>query len=290
MSPEERFAEQIAEAKTKLEAKNAENRGTTAAEPADSVSVEPEQTEDPYLKEALSMGYNPNYEGANKKTPEQFVKDGSFFKKIDSLNKKLESVETLVQDLTAANTKIADENYKKGLEDALKKRHEAVQAGDVEAFHKAEQDLAKAQQRQAVAPKPAMSDVEKQWVEENKAWFNQETKENKEMTLLAVEYGKFIEANNPGITAKELLKEVADTIKAIPKYSHRFQEAKKESAPAVGKSTVSGTASKSSSNLAARLTSQQKEIFERTKHMHSKGFTLEQYAKALNATGKLSNE
>lgn len=242
---------------------------------------------DPVLEEAIKMGYNPNYEGPNKKTPEQFVRDGSFFRKIDTLKKQLDEQTQAMKLIVEHNKKKEEEAYNRGVQEAMMKRREAVELGDVEKFNEAEAQLRELQTKQqpllqtpAPAPVTEVSPELKQFVEDNKAWFNQNTPENQKMVIEADGIYEIEKRFNPHLTDRELLEIVTTKIKAL--HPERFENPNKAKPAA-----VIGSSSLSSGKVPAsvQLSERQRKIFEMAKAIDP-SLKIEEYAKALNTDKK----
>jgi hypothetical protein len=221
---------------------------------------------DPFLDEAIKMGFNPNYQGPNKKTAEQFVRDGSFFRKIDDLKKRIDDQTKAMELLVEHNKKKELDAYKKGIEDAMARRREAVELGDVDKFNAAERDIQELQ-RSKVEPtpsvetqKPTVSQDMLDFVEKNKSWFNNSTKENERMVMEADGLFTLESKYNPHLSEKEILDIVLTKVKAL--HPDKFENPNKEKPKAVATSSVSGG---SKDPLDSQLTERQKRVFAMAK-------------------------
>jgi len=153
-------------------------------EPIDAADI------DPHLEEALKQGYDPNFKGPGKKSPEQFVKDGSFFKKIDALKKEQEETKKVVRELAEQNAKLADIAYRKRQEELTNAKERAVMEADLVKVRAIEVEqkkvAAEALKPVTIAPeKPAITQELLDFQEEHKTWFNNQTKENIRMVKAA---------------------------------------------------------------------------------------------------------
>ena len=284
----EELQKQIEAAKAQI---NNLKEEVAAEEPVSNVeTASAEESKDPYLDEAIKMGYNPNYDGPNKKSPEQFVKDGSFFRKIEGLNKKIEQMSTVIQDLDTHNKKVAQAAYEKGVQDALARRNQAVQEGDVDAFNKAELDLQNLKKQQPVVaeapvqqqPKaPEVTEEMKSWAKENESWFNAQNPR-----LVREADGLFVleKEENPNLSDKEILQRVKDAIVRL--HPEKFENPNKERPAPVSRSSVT---SNKSSNLEGRLTDRQLQFLKTAQRLGAK-ITVEDYVKQLKMTGELRDE
>lgn len=244
------------------------------------------QDQDPYLEEALKSGYNPNYQGANKKTPEQFVKDGSFFRKIDELKKQLDQQSEAMKLIVEHNKQKEIDAYKKGIDEALARRRAAVEVGDVEEFNKADAELQdlnkKAPSTGTIAPNapvqqhPEVTKELTDFIEQNKSWFNNQTPENERMVVEADGLYELEKKYNPHLSQKEILEVVLNKVKAL--HPDRFENPNKERAPKVSGNT--GVA-KSGSKTDYKLTPRQQKIFEMAKDIDP-SLKIEDYVKNLS--------
>lgn len=292
--------EELAKFENKSENNGEINSETSRDEDSSEITsepVEPSETsnkdEDPYLKEALDMGYNPNYKGSNRKTPEQFVRDGSFFKKIDELKKENKDIKDLLKQQMEHARKVEKAAHEKALESIKQEKLEMINQADVEGYKIAEQkEQALQQQLKEVQPQaPQQVEVSPEvaeFTERNKFWLNQETQENKEMVedALLIDQTLAKRAAEKGLTlnTKEHLKLVEERIKQL--YPHKFENPKTNKPATVATSTASEN---TKSSLVSKLSKQQRD-FLKAAQMYDKSFTAEEYAKQLKLTGDLRDE
>jgi hypothetical protein len=261
---------------------------TTA--PSSTENTESSTNEDQYLAEAVKMGYDPNYKGPNKKTPEQFVKDGSFFKKIDAQKKDIEELKQLFKASEERSRKIEEATRKRVLEELEAAKIKAVSEGDVEAYKQADQKHR--EEIQQISKAPVVDEIPgevKEFIERNKDWFNINTPENELMAKTADGLSSVVkeEARLRGesLSLNEELKRVEERIKIL--FPARFENSNQSKPAMTAKSTVS-TGDKPKT-LASRLSKKQREYFEAAKEYGSK-LSVEEYAKQLQLTGDLRDE
>lgn len=251
---------------------------------------------DPFLEEALKMGFDPNHQGPNKKTAEQFVKDGSFFRKIDAQNKKIDDLLNVVKGLDEHTQKLqksAIEREKIGYEKALRelqlKRQEAVEEGDVNKFHKVEAeltDLNKVKPIESFDNKPIQPSPDIQaWAKENESWFNNKP-ENKRLVREADGLFTLEKEDHPNLSDREILEKVKAKIEIL--HPERFENPNKSKPAAVVKATgLSSTTS--TSGLESRLTERQLSFYKSAKAAGIK-MTIQDYAKQLEINGDLRSD
>ncbi len=285
------FKQQIEEEKAKIEKEPINSE--IQSEDVQSIQTSELTTEqtDPFLDEALKMGFNPNYQGPNKKTPEQFVKDGSFFRKIDAQHKEIQDLKMAIRDLTDHTMKVEQISYQKGMSDALTKRAQAVEAGDLEAFNKAEQEInilnaqVKSEPAKSQQPQTPITQDMLDFVKTNETWFNNQTPENSAMVAEADITFTYLKQSNPTKSDKELLGIVTSRMQKL--YPEKFENPNKNKPAVVSKSTAASSGNQNS--LAAKLTDRQRKTFKLAKEVGS-SLSIEDYARQLKATGDLKDE
>lgn len=279
------FNEQVKEELTKLNSAEAEvTKELPTVEAVDSPATE--MDEDPIEREARDMGWNPDHKGDKFVSAKEFVERGSFFKKIDSQNKKIDDLVYTVKELAEHNKKVESAAYNKGIQDALVRQREAVINGDLEEFDRASRDI---NTINTAAPPPKsteapLSSDAKEFIDKNKSWFNQETPENAEMFKFAVVYGDALQKANPNLSDAQVIKELESVVKM--KFPTRFEN------PNINRPASVGVSTKSKGELvglAAKLTSRQKEFFKNAKS-YGLDLTMEDYAKQLKLTGALKDD
>lgn len=275
-------------------AEKKEDVETVKVETKEDVSEQetPEFTE--VEKKAMELGWKADYKGDDAVDADEYVKRGSFFKKIATQKREIEDLKVKFKNLASHLTKTEQSAYDRAIKDILKERDEAVDVGDRQAFEAAEQKLTSKQQEMEASKdqfeKPTVQPVEvpeaKEWMEKNKTWFNEDTPENKEMKEAAILVDEFIgkQAKDQGKTLSpaEHLNLVEKRIKQL--YPERFENPNREKPAMVGKSTVSKESSKSS--LVSKLTPIQRKVAEDLVKTIP-GYTLEKYAEQVNSYGEL---
>lgn len=277
---------QIAEEMAKIQTEEPEAPETSSEESSES---QPQYSE--IEQKAIEMGWKPDHKGPSYVSAKEFVERGSFFRKIDAQNKKIDELLGVVKGLSDHNAKIAAASYQKGVEDALAKRREAVELGDVQAFNQAEAELKKLETVKPVGNPPAQANnnVVTQdmldWVKENESWFNNNSKENERMVKEADGLYYLESQDNPHKSQKEILEVVKTKIMAL--HPDKFENPNKSKPIAVTKGSSASTSSKS--GLASRLTETQKTFYKQAKNAGLQ-MSIEEYAKQLDLSGDLKND
>lgn len=256
---------------------------------SDEQEVGSTESSDPYLKEAIEMGYDPNHKGLNKKSAEQFVKDGSFFKKIDAQKKELQELKAMMKQQIEHTKKVEKAAADLKLMEAQQEKINMVNQGDVDGYKLAEAKEAAARELVAknapAAPEAQESEALKEFVARNSTWCNFDTAENRNMAEDADLIVGRTAQRNPGKSEKEILEMAEDVIKKL--YPHRFENVNLKKPSMVAKSTSGGSVK--AAGLAGRLTPRQQEFAKMAKRVDS-SFSIEQYAKELKLTGELRDE
>jgi hypothetical protein len=301
----------VEEPKQDITLEGTETSGVDEVVPeAEEAQNEPEYTE--IEKQALEQGWNPKFSGPTAKTAEQFVRDGSFFKKIDAQKKEILELKEAFQNMTSHQKKLEKASYERAKAELQAERRAAIEIGDVDTVehldlrldHTKEQLKALDQQPQVVAPVQNTPDPAAfEFKEKNKSWFNVdllnknqadlkgEELQNYKMTKAAFTYddylGMKIKSGELNYTPAQALQAVEEFIKDT--YADRFsnENPNKESAPAVGRSTTGSTASSPTSKLTAKLSDHQKNVYKMYLRADPKFGTLEEYAKQLQDIGDL---
>ncbi len=289
-----KFEEQIKVEAEKIKAKKEPEKEVLTKEE----SKETESSKDPYLEEAVKMGFNPNYDGPDKKTPEQFVKDGSFFRKIDEQKKEIDSLKKLFKESEERYIKFEKAKKSQIIQELQDKKLKAVEEGDKDAFLGIDEKirvefdelnkLDKPLNTDEIKTTPEVVPEIKEFMDRNKTWFNLETPENQLMAKtadgLAAVVAEEARINGEDIDISEQLRRVEERIKTI--FPKRFENTNKKKPSMVATSTVSKSTSDS---LSGRLSEKQRKTFKDAKKYGLK-ITEEEYAKRLQLTGELRDE
>lgn len=247
--------------------------------------------QDAYLEEALKMNYNPNYSGPDRKTPEEFVKNASFFRKINAQNKKIDELSNIVKQTMDHSAKLEKAGYEKALRDLEDAKVQAVSEGDVERYraYNTQAEVVKEKvdsfSRPQVQEAPKITQELLDFQKRNETWFNNQSDENIEMAEAAdfidKRIAKQLYERGQIISQSEHLKMVEDKIKKL--YPHRFEEDKK---PTMTIKSSGESKSISKDELSGRLTESQRKFIQTARQYGSK-LSNEEYAKQLDLLGEL---
>lgn len=253
------------------------------------------ESSDPYLEEALKSGYDPNYKGPNKKTAEQFVKDGSFFKKIDTQNKKIDELIAFNKQQMELNKKVEIAAYEKALRDIQSKKLQAIKEADVDGALQFEKQAEEVKhQLETSKTTPVLSKEEhletklsKQvldFQEKHKSWLNGTTPEDRKMkAFLKGKVTEFLEVD-PNYPEEEAIKEIEEELHK--KFPNKFENQNQNKPSMITKSTVSTDGKKLPLE---KLTDRQKDFIKRAKQIDP-NYKTEEYIRQLKLTGQLEDD
>lgn len=213
-----------------------------------------EMTEEQIESEALKQGYNPNYEGENKKTPKEFLEVALTHnhvlkernEKLSSQFDEIKAELATTREMTKKLVSNFEEQKKKAVEKAISalkaERKEAIADGDADKVEKIDEEIDR--QKENVA-KPVENPIFTAWVTEN-PWYHT----NKRMGAKADTIAKELVESGRYDDQKEIFDTVADEIKRL--YPEAFVNPKKGS-PEVegGRQSPTKTSKKSYADLPA---------------------------------------
>lgn len=174
-------------------------------------------------EKAKVQGWNPDYDGPNRKTAEQFLEDGEKIAPVVAeRNKKLmEDIASLKQDikeLSDQQFKVIAEAKQKGYNDAMReleeKQIEAVEEQDVEKFKALEEEKKKLKRPdiKKTNPEQKIDPDFTEWHKEN-TWYRAGSQDP--ISIAADAYGGFLVNSRPDLKGKDFYKEVEKHIKTI---------------------------------------------------------------------------
>lgn len=172
---------------------------------------------DDETRRALEDGWNPDYEGDNFVSAKEFNARSSFFKKINSVNRKNAALEKQVKFLME-RTKQADEiAYKRALETLKKQKVEALREDDHEAVVEIDEKIDETKRNKKAADEAVGdstgTDTTEEYQEflENNSWYTKDA----ELTSAANTIGEAYATSNPSATLTEIYNHVEKRIKKL---------------------------------------------------------------------------
>lgn len=189
-----------------------------------------EMKEDEILSEAIKQGYNPEYEGTNKKTPKEFLEVSFSHNKM--LKERNEMLSTQIDELNNKLNRVVQfqtEQKNKAVEKAIKElkaqRREAIKEGDHEKIDEIDEEISK----QSVAQNDNNIILEA-WLSKN-PWYKEDEDLAIEADLIADNLSRTGRFQNTQADYEKLLKQVESRIKKL--FSEKFKNPKKDNPPEV---------------------------------------------------------
>jgi hypothetical protein len=201
------------------------------------------------LQKAIEQGYNPDYEGAGRKSPEQFLKDGELYNEIISRGKQIKALQSLQEETSrhlAKVTNLLNNRETRTIDNELayykEARKESYQEGDDSQIALVEDKIKQLEQDKASLaevsqPPPPPADPEAQsFFQRNGHWWQEASPEANMMR--AYTQSRDLELTNQGYAAGDISKTIESELKQ--QFPHRFPNSRRaEAKPAQAKVTPS---------------------------------------------------
>lgn len=211
-------------------------------------------------KQAMDKGWNPDPsqlpEGKRFVSAEEFIERGSFFEKIESLNKEIEGYRNSVDEMKSHYEKVAKrdaqkarEEYENKLASLKAEKKEALDQGDSQRVVDIDDEISRVRPPE----NPNINEANKliaKWKSENK-WYDEDAFLGDEADILFSEYAR------RGIPLETALSRATNHLST--KYPDKFSNKKREEPPAVEGATPPKPASKSASEK--DLTAEEREVY-----------------------------
>lgn len=285
-----------------------EEGGDRTEESSDSGTQKDERRYTETEQEAIKQGWNPDFDGPNKKSAEQFVKDGSYFRKIDAQNKEINELRTAFKNVSSHLNKIEKASYEKAFRDIKAARDAAIEVGDITKVHALDEHIEANKTRLRELDQEFKETADEQnkpvhpealnFQERNKDWFGNfdksvdpskltgTDKTNYKMTRAALTYDDYIglkiKNGDLKLSPEQAVKAVEDFIKE--NYEERFENPNKSAPAAVLKSNDSAGGTK---KLTSYMTERQKQQYNMYRSIDPKFGTIDDFAKHLELIGEL---
>lgn len=192
-----------------------------------------QMNDDQILAEARKQGYNPDYEGENKKSPKEYLEISFNNNKMlkernDKLSEKIEHLEGKIERLVSFQTEQKNKAVQAAVEQLKLERREAISDGDHEKVEQIDQKI-QAEQQTNVA-NSEHSSILNTWLSQN-PWYQSDETLAIEADVVAQQLfgtGRF---NSNPKDYEKLLGLVEQKIKAT--YPAKFNNPKKDNPPEV---------------------------------------------------------
>jgi len=216
------------------------------------VPSEQEQVEAKTLERAKEMGYREDYKGDRPVTPEEYVRRGetvipiikSRLKKyegtIGTLQAELESQKEVTQKLLKVSGKAAERAYEKAHADILAEQKLAVENSDVDSWQKLEEDKAKLEKPEPVAPAAPAEIPEFTAFKARNDWYDKDQELGDYAKFAANDIAQRLQSGQLGqMTNAQFYQAVEDRVRGT--FQHKFKNPNKDAPSAVDSPGLRGT-------------------------------------------------
>lgn len=188
--------------------------------------------DDEILNEAMKQGYNPEYEGENKKSPKEYLEVSFNHNKVlRERNEKLSKTVEQLNDKLDRVVQFQNEQKQKAVDAAIRKlkaeRNEAITEGDLQKVETLDKEIEVQQQDIA---KPDSSPILDEWLQNN-PWYNQDEDLAIEADLIAQQLQATGRFKTNEADYKKLLSQVEVRIRRA--FPDKFKNPKKDQPPEV---------------------------------------------------------
>lgn len=231
--------------------------------------------------EQMEKGWDPNHEGPNKVSAEEFKRVGEIIdakrkasREAQLKSKEVEELTTTVRQLVEHNKLLAKTAQEQKLRELEVKKIESIQQGDVASVVAVEKEYEAIKAMNIVqdAPKVIPPSPEVQaFLDENASWVKGTSTEDIKMQNFLKAQVQFYMNTDPDIDEKVAITEIKGLLAA--KFPDKFIVEKPKQSK-VGVSTVSTSTSKG--NAAVSLTLDERQLFESIRSVDNK-FTIDQF-------------
>lgn len=240
------------------------------------LEVDPQQSVEDRARQAGWMPYEEWIDSGNNPDDwvgaEAFLVKGEFIQKLKKQSRKIEEMESVINELAEHNKKVAEQQYKKAYEQLKQEKAEALNEGDTdrvvdidERMKQAEQQYQQkiAQEQKKQASQSPVNNEFQEWVErpENQ-WYTEDPVLKRQADALADEYVQ----QNPNASFQDIVKNVESQLQQeLPERFGKWKNPNKsQQAPAVNPTTNSASTSsgkRSRKKVSSKdLTEEQKQI------------------------------
>lgn len=225
------------------------------------------------LNEAIKQGFNPDYEGENKKSPKEYLEVSFNHNKMlrernDKLSQEIEALNSKMNRLVEFQTEQKQKAVNAAVASLKEQRKEAITDGDVEKVEKIDQAI-EAEQNVAI---PQSNPILEAWMARN-PWYESDRELAIESDIIAKQLhdtGRF-QGNDRDY--KELLQLVEKKVKA--QFPEKFKNPRKDDPPEVEDGKASSPSTSQSKKTYADLPPEAKRACDQ--FVNDKTLTREQY-------------
>ena len=166
------------------------------------------------LEQAKAMGYNPDYDGDGKVTPEEFIARKPLYDTKRKLTRRIRDLELTVTKQREVSTKLLEVQKEELLSKLQQQKNDAIQASDTAKVTEVDKKIVETTQKfdaDSAAQKAPAVDPEYQNFLDTNSWYE----ENADMAAWANGASQQYVQKNPGKTRKEILDHLATTVKKV---------------------------------------------------------------------------
>ena len=192
-----------------------------------------QMNEEQILSEAMKQGYNPDYDGDNKKSPKEYLEVSFNHNKMlkernEKLSEKIEQLNDQIERLVSFQTEQKNKAVQAAIEQLKVERREAITDGDHEKVEQIDEKI-QAEQQSTVA-NSQHSSILNAWLVQN-PWYKSDENLAIEADIIAQQLfqtGRFSSSNKD---YEKLLSIVESKVKS--QFSDHFKNPKKDNPPEV---------------------------------------------------------
>ena len=261
--------------------------------------IDPEQSVEDRARQAGWMPYEEWIEAGNNPNDwvgaEAFLVKGEFIQKLKKQSKKIEEMESVINELAEHNKKVAEQQYKKAYEQLKQEKADALQEGDTdrvvdidERMKQAERQYAeKVQQENQKQSNSPTDNPFQEWIEKpENQWYNEDPVLRRQADALAQE----IVQNEGQQDFQTVVQKVEQRLaQELPEQWGKWKGGGKKEAPAVNPTSQATSTSRRGNKKKASakdMNEDQKKIAE--KFVRQGVFnSMDEYAQQLHDLGEL---
>ena len=232
-------------------------------------------------EQAKAKGWNPDHDGPNKVSAQEYMRVGSMIGRQKYLEKQLELISKQNQEMFKKFQDAEIKGYKRGIEELKIQRKEALELGDATRADAITQEMD--EYKQTIAAEEAKAKQNQvppdvlEFVTRNSEWFGKDQRLTQLATIKEREY----EIMHPDKSRHEILKLVEESINVV-------RGVKKETprpVAAPSRNAIPGTAATSMNDLNREERDMYKTIHSHLKGQDQKEFTVDKYIEQLKVLG-----
>lgn len=283
---DELFAEQIKAAleEDKKVGNDVKEEGTSEQNVPTSDLV-PELSEEE--KQAVEMGWDPNYEGPNPVSAHEFIRVGQLIEAKRDASKRAKAEALKVEELSRKmdilvehNKKLAELQHRKELDALNAQRLQKIQEGDLEAVQQIERKQMETQAEFQKVATPSQNSTYYhpsvlEWEKDNSFWLKSNDPNHLEMKQYLAAQAEYYNKYMPNIDPEVAVKKIDAALKA--QFPDNYKKTEEVIAPKAHAPKIGASRSAKSSVSFSSFSADEKILFEQVRRADPK-FTPEQFS------------